>query len=111
VDVTVQRGDVVLAAAPGDFGKPRPALVVQSNLFNETHASVTVCPLTSTLVDAPLFRISVSPSERNGLGQVSQVMVDKVQSLRRDRIGARVGAIDAVSLSAVDTALRRWLNV
>ena len=82
----------MLASAAGDYGKPRPALVVQSDLFNETHASVTVCPITSTLVDAPLFRVSVRPARTNGLPKPSQVMVDKVQTLRRERIARRVVA-------------------
>jgi mRNA interferase MazF len=62
-----QKGDIVSCVLSGDFGKPRPAVVVQANLFNETHASITICPLTSHLVEAPLFRIAVSPSEQNGL--------------------------------------------
>jgi mRNA interferase MazF len=64
----LKRGDVVVVALAGDYGKPRPALVVQSDLFNETHASVTVVPVTSTLVDAPIFRLTVEPSPANGLG-------------------------------------------
>jgi mRNA interferase MazF len=58
----LKRGDIVVVALPGDYGRPRPALIVQADLFNETHASVTVVPVTSTLVDAPLFRLTVEPS-------------------------------------------------
>jgi len=58
----LKRGDLVVVALPGDYGKPRPALIVQADLFNETHASVTVVPVTSTIVDAPLFRLTVEPS-------------------------------------------------
>ena len=67
----LKRGDVVVVALAGDYGKPRPALVIQSDLFNETHASVTIVPLTSTLVDAPIFRLSVEPSRANGLRSLS----------------------------------------
>jgi mRNA interferase MazF len=87
----VKRGDLVLVAIAGDYGKPRPALIVQSDLFNETHASITVAPVTSTIVDTPLFRITVEPSRRNGLRLVSQVMVDKVTMVRRQRCGQGVG--------------------
>ena len=62
----VVRGDVVLVVAPGDHGKPRPATVVQSDLFNPTHASVVVCPITSDLADAPLFRVPTSPDTALG---------------------------------------------
>jgi hypothetical protein len=70
----VTRGELVTVALPGDYGKLRPAVVVQADLFNETHASVTIAPVTSTLVNAPLFRLAVEPSPRNGLRALSQVM-------------------------------------
>lgn len=106
------RGDVVTIAGPGDYtGKPRPALVVQADLFNETHGSVTVCLLTSTLVAAPLFRITVPPSADNGLRQPSQVMVDKLASVRREAIGRRLGCVDAGILLQVDRALGLWLGL
>ena len=63
----MKRGDLVIVTLAGDYGKPRPALIVQADLFNETHASVTVVPVTSTLVDAPLFRLTVEPSPGTGL--------------------------------------------
>ena len=64
MDIT--RGDVVLVVAPGDYGKPRPAVVVQSDLFNPTHASVVVCPVTSDLIDAPLFGSPSAPGPATG---------------------------------------------
>jgi len=70
------RGDFVTIAMQGDFGKPRPALVIQADQFSE-HATVTVLPVTSTLIAAPLFRMTVQPSAENGLRKPSQVMVDK----------------------------------
>jgi mRNA interferase MazF len=105
----ITRGDVVICVAPGDYGKPRPAVVVQSNLFNPTHQSLVVCPVTSELVDAPLFRIAVQPSAGNGLRKPSQVMVDKVIALRRDRIKRRAGTLGVGELARVDVALRLWL--
>lgn len=107
----VRRGDVVVCAAPGDYGKPRPAVVVQSDLFNATHASVTVCPVTSDLQDAPLFRITIDPGPGNGLRARSQVMVDKVQALRRDLIRRTIGALSPTQVTRVSDALRLWLGL
>ena len=106
------RGAVVIVAARGPYtGKPRPALVVQADLFNPTHASITVCPITSDCVDAPLFRVTLAPGERTGLAAASQVMVDKVVSLPRAAIVREIGRCDADSLALVDDALRVWLDL
>jgi mRNA interferase MazF len=107
----ISRGDFVLVVSVGDYGKPRPALVVQSDLYNGTHHSVTICLVNSTLVDAPLFRISIKPLKRNGLSVASQVMVDKVQSARRDRIKEVIGSASQSEMAAVDAALRGWLGI
>lgn len=106
----MKRGAIVVVAARGAYtGKPRPALVVQSDLFNPTHASVTVCPITSDCVDAPLFRLTLPPGGRTGLRGVSQVMIDKIVSVPRATISAEIGECDARELDAVDDGLRRWL--
>jgi len=107
----MKRGDVVISSAPGDYGKPRPALVVQSDLFNPTHASIVICPITTHLVDAPLFRLLLEPSAANGLKAESQIMVDKVMAVRRERIGKRIGAVTSDELARVDVALRTWLDL
>ena len=92
------RGDFVTIAMQGDFGKPRPALVIQSDPFNE-HATVTVLPVSSALVDAPLFRVTVQPTPVNGLQKPSQVMVDKAMTMKRDQLGEVLGsASDAAML-------------
>ena len=109
--LNVRRGDMVRVVASGGCGKPRPAVVVQSDLFNDTHASVTVCPVTSSFVEAPLFRVPLKPSKANGLALNSQIMVDKIRTLRRDRIRARVGAIGTVTMDNVEAALRLWLRL
>ena len=109
--VNVSRGDFVLAVASGDYGKPRPALVVQSDLYNDTHHSVTICLVTSTLVDAPLFRIPIKPLKRNGLNVISHVMVDKVQTARRDRIKSVIGSASLAEMRAVDVAIRAWMSL
>ncbi|MBI2896794.1 MAG: type II toxin-antitoxin system PemK/MazF family toxin [Deltaproteobacteria bacterium] len=108
----MKRGDVVLVAARGSYsGKPRPAVVTQSDLFNDTHASVTLCLVTSELEAAPLFRVTVEPTAENGLRRRSQVMVDKLLSAPRASIGGRIGEIDASTMSRVDEALRLWLQL
>ena len=104
------RGDVVVMAARGAYsGKPRPALVVQSDTFNATHASITVCPITSDCIDAPLFRVDVPPGVRTGLSVPSQVMVDKIASVPRVTIASQIGRCDDSHLDAVNDALRLWL--
>lgn len=106
----MKRGAIVIVAARGAYtGKPRPALVVQSDLFNPTHATVTICPITSDCVDAPLFRLTLPPGSRTGLRTVSQVMVDKMVSVPRAAIGGEIGECDARELEAVDDGLRLWL--
>ncbi len=105
----IRRGDVVLCALPGDHGKSRPAVVAQSDLFNATHASVVVCPLTTHLIDSPLFRLSVSPSENNGLAAQSQVMVDKLTAIRTERIRDTIGRLETSYIANLDEALRLWL--
>ena len=106
----MKRGDFVTIAMQGDFGKPRPALVIQSNPFVE-HATVTVLPITSTLVAAPLLRVTVQQSAENGLQQESQVMVDKAMTVRRDKIGPVFGHIDAAALVEVERCLAVFLGI
>ena len=104
------RGDFVRIAMQGDFGKSRPALVVQADLFSE-HASTTVLPMTNTLVSAPLLRVTVQPSAENGLHQPSQVMVDKAMTVMRDKIGPAFGRIDADALVEVERCLAVFLGI
>jgi mRNA interferase MazF len=105
----MRRGDLVTVALQSDLGKPRPALVIQSDLF-DTHPSVTILPVTSELSAAPLFRIAVSPQESNGLSRPSQVMVDKLQSIAREKIGAVIGHLDDETMLAVNRALVVFLG-
>lgn len=105
----MKRGDIVIAVSPGDYGKPRPAAVVQSDLFNATHASITLCPITSHLVDAPLFRLDLAPTQDNGLKVPSQIMVDKIITVRRDRLRQPIGWLTPAELEAVNRSLHLWL--
>ena len=96
-------------ALSGDYGKPRPALVIQSDLFN-AHPSVSILPVTGELRDAPLFRIVVEPSDSNGLRKTSQVMVDKIQTVARSRVGKTIGRLEQETLVAVNRALAVFLG-
>jgi mRNA interferase MazF len=103
----VKRGDLVTIALQGDFGKPRPALVVQADRFAET-AKVTI---TSALVDAPLLRLTVEPSEGNGLRKKSQIMIDKASTIQRDKIGPAFGQLDDETMVSVTRSLAVFLGV
>ena len=101
----MRRGDVVTVAAAGDYGKPRPAVVVQTDAFPESHASVVVCQLTSELVDAPDFRVTIDPKPENGLRLPSQVMADKPVTIRRERVGQKIGRLGSQDMARLSAAL------
>ncbi len=107
----MKRGDIVVVSASGDYGKPRPAVIVQSDLFNETHASIIVCLLTTDIQDAPLFRLDIKPSGENGLKKRSQIMIDKIVAMRRERIGFTIGKIDDDALIRVSRSLALFLGL
>jgi mRNA interferase MazF len=101
----MQRGDLVTVAATGDYGKPRPAVIVQTDAFPDSHASVVVCQLTSELVEAPDFRITIDPKPENGLRLTSQVMADKPVTIRRERIGQKIGRLGNQDMARLSAAL------
>ena len=101
----MRRGDVVTVAAAGDYGKPRPAVIVQSDAFPAQHASVVVCQMTSDIVEAPDFRVTIEPSIKNGLRVRSQVMADEPVTVRRKRIGRRIGALGSADIARLNLAL------
>ena len=106
----ISRGDLVVAAFPGDYGKPRPALVIQGNAFNQMQ-SVTLLPLTSDLFSAALIRVDVAPTRSNDLQRRSQVMVDKAATISRTRIGQQIGRLDTETMGAIGSALARFLDI
>lgn len=106
----MRRGDLVTLALQGAYGKPRPALVIQSDLFAE-HPSVTILPVTSELRYAPLFRVPIVPSKKNGLQQASEVMVDKAQSVSLEKIGATFGHASEEDMLAISRSLAVFLGV
>ena len=100
----MKRGDIVVVAAAGDYGKPRPAVIVQSDWLQATD-SVLVALMTSAIVDAPLYRLLVNPLEANGLKMPSQIMIDKILALPRHKCGAVIGALDQANLVALNAML------
>jgi mRNA interferase MazF len=106
----MKRGDLVLVATPGDFGKTRPSLIVQTNLFTE-HPSVTICLLTSHLKQTPLFRYSVEPHPNNGLTVSSQVQIDKIMTVPREKIGAVIGELTDKQMSEITKLLALWIGI
>jgi mRNA interferase MazF len=107
----VCRGDLIVCVISGDYGKPRPAIVMQSDLYNNTHASMTVCPITSDLNDWPLFRVTLEPSSTNGLKHKSQVMIDKIITVPRDKIKQIIGKVSAKDLKLIGETLKNWLSL
>jgi mRNA interferase MazF len=101
----MRRGDLVTVAAAGDYGKPRPAVIVQTDAFPANHASVIVCQLTSELVDAPDFRVTIEPKPENGLRHKSQVSADKPVTIRRERIGQKIGHLGNQDMARLGNAL------
>ena len=100
----MRRGDVVTVAASGDYGKPRPAVIVQTDALPSGHASVIVCQMTLE-IEAADFRVTVEPTARNGLRVRSQVMADKPVTVRRERVGRRLGSLDQEDVGRLNVAL------
>ena len=100
----MKRGDVVAVAAAGDYGKPRLAVIGQSDALPAKHAAVVVCQMTSDLIEAPDFRVTTNPDEHSGLRTRSQVMADKPVTLRRECVGKKKGTLDAGDLVRLDVA-------
>ena len=106
----MRRGDLVTTALVGDYGKPRPALVIQSDLF-DTHPSVTILPVTSELREVPLFRVRLEPTAENGLLHASDVMVDKATTVAKEKIGRHIGRLDDGTMLAINRLLAVFLGI
>lgn len=107
----MKRGDFITVAMQGDYGKPRPALVIQADLFDD-HDSITFLPLTSDIVDdVPTVRVTVTPNPDNGLTKTSQVMVDKAMTLPRSKCGKAFGRINPHLLKEVNRRLVIFLGI
>jgi mRNA interferase MazF len=106
----VSRGDFVTVALQGDFGRPRPALVIQADPFAE-HATVTLLLVSSALIEAPLLRVTVAPDAANGLRQPSQIMIDKTMTVMRTKIGEAFGRLEADAMLEVERRLAVFLGI
>lgn len=100
----MKRGDIVTISTLGDYGKPRPAIIIQSDRLDATK-SVMVCPMTSTDVDSPLARLMITPDQETGLRVVSFAMVEKCTPVRRDKCGAVIGRMPQSLLPALNEML------
>ncbi len=105
----MKRGDLVTVSLSGHYGKPRPALIIQADLFDE-HPSITILPLTSELRDTPLFRIMVEPTQENGLHSLSQVMIDKAHTVPSDKLSKPFGRLSDENMVAINRALAVFLG-
>jgi mRNA interferase MazF len=104
------RGAIVMAGGPGEGAEGlRPFVVVQSDIFTESHNTLTVCPLTANVGGEALFRVAFSPLEHTGLSVECEVQVDRILSIRRERVARVIGRASATRMEQVDQALRRWL--
>lgn len=106
----MKRGDLIPVVLAGAYGKPRPALVIQSDLFAKL-PSVTILPITSSLRPIETFRIAAQPTSRNGLRAPSQIMVDKAHTIPRDKAGEPFGELESRTLTAVNRALAVFLGL
>ena len=101
----MKRGEIWTVTAGGGYaGKPRPAVVVQDDRFDATD-SITICAFTTDPTDAPLFRLEVMPDAANGLRSTSRLMVDKLTTVPRGRLGSRLGALSNEDLVRLDRAI------
>ncbi len=106
----MRRSEVWTVSGPGYAGKPRPAVIVQDDRFDAS-ASITICVFTTDNTEAPLFRIPVTPSESNGLRSVSRLMVDKVTTVSKEQLGARIGQLDDADVMRMNRAILVFLGL
>jgi mRNA interferase MazF len=107
----MKRGEIWTVAGGKDYaGKPRPAVILQDNRFDRTE-SITICAFTTDPTDAPLFRLAVEPSENNGLRAVCRLMVDKITTVPKSRIGARVGRLGDEDMVRLNRAVLVFLGI
>ncbi|MCC6471486.1 MAG: type II toxin-antitoxin system PemK/MazF family toxin [Alphaproteobacteria bacterium] len=107
----MKRGEIwTVAGGPAYAGKPRPAVILQDDRFDATD-SVTLCPITSDPVDLPLFRLPVEPTDDNGLRNPCRMMADKITTVRRTRLGRRIGRLTDSDLLRLNRAVVVFLGL
>jgi mRNA interferase MazF len=110
--MTLRRGDIAYVAIKGPYtGKPRPVVVIQADEATPFRDSVTVCPLTGDLIDAPVFRVRIAPAAGNGLDRPSDAMADKVVTVPKSALGKPIGKLTTAQRRELDRALRFWLGL
>jgi len=107
----LKRGEIWTVAGGKDYaGKPRPAVIVQDDRFDAT-GSITICVITSDKSEAPLFRIVIQPSDQNGLTTISRLMVDKITTIPKSKLGSRIGHLDTADIARVNQAMLIFLGL
>ena len=106
----MKRGEIWTVSATGYAGKPRPAVVIQDDAFDST-ASITVCVFTSDETEAPLFRLVIEASETNGLRGPSRLMVDKVTTVPKSKLGEKIGRLGDADMFRLNQALLVFLGL
>lgn len=107
----MKRGDIWTVAGGGDdAGKPRPVVIVQDDVFDATQ-SITVCAFTTDETEAPLFRLLVEPSERNGLSSPIRLMADKITTVAKSKLGSTVGRLDDADIVRLNQAIMVFLGL
>lgn len=107
----MRRGEIWTAAGGGDYaGKPRPVVILQDDRFDATN-SITVCAFTTDPTEAPLFRVSVAPNEQNGLRTPCRLMVDKVTTVAKSKLGTRIGRLDDADIVRLNRAMLVFLGL
>jgi mRNA interferase MazF len=107
----MRRGDIHIVAGGKDYaGKPRPVAIVQDDSFDAT-ASITICAFTTDLTEAPLFRLPVEPNERNGLRGPCRLMVDKITTVPKTKVGVRIGRLDDEDVLRLNRAVLVFLGL
>lgn len=101
----MRRGDIVTLAAPGDYGKPRPAVIILADELIDEHASICFCQFTTTFIESADYRVDVEPSSDNGLRVSSQIMADKPLTVARHRAGGVIGRLSDTDLERLNIAL------
>ncbi len=106
----MKRGEIWTVAGAQDYAKPRPAVILQDDRFDATE-SITICVMTTDPTEAPLFRVPIAPNERNGLNTLSRLMVDKITTVPKNKLGHRLGHLDAKDIERVDQAILIFLGL
>ena len=107
----MRRGEIWTVSGGGNYtGKPRPAVIVQDDRFDATD-SIALCPFTTDTAEAPLIRLPVKPSSRNGLDALSRIMVDKITTVPKQKIGERIGELGGEDIARLDRAVAMFLGL